>query len=61
MFIVTLINDNYKFFLRSTVWATSQDRAQPFETEEAAKLQLVKAKKFIKPKLYKLAVIEEII
>lgn len=49
------------FFLRSTVWAGTLDRAQRFPTKEAAQAQLDKAKKFMKVRAYKAAQIVEII
>ncbi len=46
--------------LRGTVWAFSMDRAQKFETREAAQAALDKAKKFMKAKTYKAAEIKEV-
>ena len=49
------------WFLRSTVWAGALDRAQRFQTKEAAQAQLDKAKQFMKVRTYKAAQIVEII
>lgn len=46
--------------LRGTVWAFSMDRAQKFDTREAAQAALDKAKQFMKAKFYKAARIEEV-
>lgn len=46
--------------LRGSVWAFSMDRAQKFDTREAAQAGLDKAKKFMKAKTYKSAVIQEV-
>lgn len=45
--------------LRGTVWAYSMDRAQKFETREAAQAALDKAKQFMKVRTYKAAKIIE--
>ena len=60
-FIVTTKNGiGEKVPLRGTIWAFSMDRAQRFDTREAAQAQLDRAKQFMKAKVYKSAVIEEI-
>lgn len=60
MFIVTVTHNGNKVPLRGTVWAFVMERAQKFETREAAQAALVKAKPFMKAAIYKKAVIEEI-
>lgn len=61
MFIVTVLNSQgEKFPLRGTVWAFSMDRAQKFATREDAQAALEKARKFMKARVYKSAIIEEI-
>ena len=60
MFIVTVNHNGTEWPLRKTTWAFSMDRAQQFETHEAAQAQLDKAKKFMKAAQYKAAVIKEI-
>lgn len=57
MFIVTVAHNGEIWPLRGTVWAFSMDRAQKFETPEAAAAALEKARKFMKPAIYKKAVI----
>ena len=57
MFHVTLALNGMKFYLRSTVWTADEARATSFETEDAAKAGLLKAKQFMKAKDYKAAVI----
>lgn len=60
-FIVTVKNaHNEKVPLKGTVWAFSMERAQKFDTKEAAQAGLDKAKMFMKAKTYKSAVIEEV-
>lgn len=62
MFIVTNVNGlGEKVPLRGTVWAFSMDRAQKFETREAAQAALDKAKQFMKATVYKRSRIEEIV
>ena len=58
MFVVTVTNNGIKWPLRGTNWAYSMDRAQQFETHAAAQAALEKARKFMKPAIYKRAVIE---
>jgi len=58
MFIVTVLNNGTKWPLRGTVWAFDMSRAQLFETEAEARAALEKARKFMKPAIYKRAVIE---
>ena len=54
MFIITLENDGNTFYLRGTTWAFDRDRANLFETSEAAHVAIEKAKKFLaKKSLYK--------
>ena len=60
MFIVTVVHNGNKVPLRGTIWAFTMDRAQQFETREAAQAALDKAKKFMKASIYKKAQIEEI-
>jgi hypothetical protein len=60
MFIVILENMGNKFFLRSTVWASAQDRATQFDSMEAAQAGLLKAKQFMKAAMYKKAMIVSI-
>jgi len=59
MFIVIVDHNGETWPLKGTVWAFSMDRAQKFETREAAQAQLDKAKKFMKPALAKKARIVE--
>jgi hypothetical protein len=60
MFIVTLMHNGTKWPLRGTVWAFSMDRATRFETEAAAEVALLKAKKFMKAAQFKAARIEAV-
>ena len=55
MFLVTLNHNGAAFFLRSTIWSAYSDRATVFETEEAAKAGLEKARKFMKASQFKAA------
>lgn len=60
-FIVTVKNGiGEEVPLRGTVWAFTMDRAQQFATREDAQAALDKAKKFMKAKTYKAAIIREI-
>ncbi len=59
-FIVTLDHNGGTFPLRRTTWAFSMDRAQEFDSIEAAQAQLDKAKKFMPAKQYKAAKIIEV-
>lgn len=58
-YIVTLNHLGNKFFLRSTIWTADVDRAQKFDTKEAAAEQLNKAKKFMKAAQFKAARVVE--
>jgi hypothetical protein len=49
------------FWLRSTIWTSMEDRADNFTTSEAAKEALVKAKKFMRPAVFKAARIVEMV
>ena len=59
MYIVTLRTTAGRFFLRQTIWSFSEDRAQQFDSREAAMAQLVKAKPFMKAAAFKGATIIE--
>ena len=61
MFIVTVENGGYEWFLRSTVWTSDRDRANKFATRELAQAALLKAKQFMKAAHFKKARIEETI
>jgi len=50
-FIVTAVNKSVKFWLRGTTWAFHADRADVFETEEAAEAAIKKAEKFMAPSI----------
>jgi hypothetical protein len=54
-FIVTLEHNGEPWPLRGTVWAFRMERAQVFDTREAAQAQLDKARKFMPAKLYRAA------
>lgn len=61
-FIVTVKNGAGEDVpLRGTVWAFSMDRAQKFDSREAAQAALDRAKQFMKARTYKAAVITEIV
>lgn len=60
MFIVTVCHNGQIVPLRGTVWAFSMDRAQKFDTCEAAMAALEKARKFMKASVYKKAVVIQI-
>jgi len=59
MFIVTVEHNGETWPLRGTIWALSMERAQKFETRDAAQAALDKARQFMKPALYKKARITE--
>lgn len=53
--VVTVVNEGTRFWLKGTTWAFALDRAQRFETTEAAFAAIEKAKKFNKAKVMKRA------
>ncbi len=59
-FVVTVDHNGQTWPLRGTTWAYSADRAQIFESKEAAEAALLKAKKFMKAAIYRKAVIREV-
>lgn len=46
-YVVTVMNKGTQFWLRGTTWAFHRDRANVFETQEAAQAAIAKASKFI--------------
>ena len=58
-YLVTVNNSAVIFFLRGTVWSFSSERADKFATREAAQAALEKARKFMKPAIYRKAAIQE--
>lgn len=58
-FIVTLNHNGSTYYLRSTIWAWSEDRATVYATKEEAQAGLDKAKQFMKAKQYKSSQITE--
>jgi len=59
-YIVTVEHNGQTLPLRRTIWAMNMDRAQIFETREAAQAQLDKAKPFMKVATYRKARIVEV-
>lgn len=47
MYAVRLSKGGYEWFLKSTVWTSTIERASLFSTEEDARAALVKAKEFM--------------
>lgn len=47
MYAVRLSKGGYEWFLKSTVWTSTIERASLFSTEEDAKAALAKAKQFM--------------
>ena len=41
-----------QYFLRSSIWTTSRDRADTFETDFGAKTAIAKAMTFTKPRVF---------
>ena len=60
-FLVTITNPGGEYFLRGTVWTGAIERAQQFPTREAAEAGLAKARKFVKPAMFKLARVREVL
>jgi hypothetical protein len=59
-FIVTVAHNGEVWPLRGTVWAFDMSRAQKFASPEEAQAALEKARKFMKPAIYKKAVILQV-
>jgi hypothetical protein len=59
-FIVTVPHNGETWPLRGTTWAFSMERAQLFETAEAAQAALDRAKPFMKAAIYKKAQVREV-
>jgi hypothetical protein len=55
--IVTLAHNGNTFYLRSTIWTSERDRAQVFQSVEAAQAGLLKAKPFMKAAMFRRAAI----
>ena len=53
MFIVTVNNQGQQFWLRGTTWAFRAERANQFDTEQAAIAAAKKAEKFMTPSIRK--------
>jgi hypothetical protein len=59
MFVATLNNNGFTFFLRGTIWTSDPARAQLFADRTEAEFALEKARKFMKPGMFKKARIEQ--
>lgn len=59
MFEVRTLYNGQVYFLRNTIWTAYADRATRFESAEAAKAGLEKARKFMKAATYKAATVVE--
>lgn len=53
--IVTLQHLGNEFYLRSTIWTADRNRATIFQSEDAARAGLAKAKQFMKAAQFKAA------
>jgi len=53
MFKVTLSHDGHTFYLRGTTWAFVEDRGNVFDSIEAAKAGIERAKKFLVKRLHR--------
>lgn len=53
--VVTVVNAGARFWLKGTTWAFSLERAQRFDTTEAAFAAIERAKKFHKAAVMKRA------
>ena len=60
-YIVRLSNDGEISYMRATAWTWDRNRATIFDTPNDAQIALERARQFMKPKLYKQAVIVEIV
>jgi hypothetical protein len=60
MFVVTYYSNGRRQGLKGTVWALSFERATQHETRDAAQAALTRAKPFMKARVYKAALIEEL-
>lgn len=49
--VVTVVNEGTRFWLKGTTFAFSLDRAQRFDSVEAARAAIEKARKFNKAKV----------
>ena len=59
MYIVSIHNGGFDYFLRGKIWAFSEDRATRFESLDKANEAIQLAKPYTKPALRKLIKIEE--
>jgi hypothetical protein len=57
VYVVTVENGGQTYFLKDTTWSFSIDRADGFETIEAAAQATLKAHQFMKPALRKKCVV----
>lgn len=55
MFIVKIEDQTRAYWLNGTIWTSDKDRAQKFASRSNAEAALDKARKFMKPALFKAA------
>jgi hypothetical protein len=60
MHVVTVINNNVKFYLKGTTWTSSLDRASKFASDAIAAEFAIKAERFMAPKIRKSYKIEKL-
>lgn len=53
MIVVTVMNGGFKWYLKGTTWTSALERADKFDEVMVAMSAVVKAKKFMKPALFK--------
>lgn len=59
-YVVTVKNGGEKFWLKSTTWAFRQERADLFDSQEAARAAAKEAETFMAPKIRKAYLVEEV-
>jgi len=60
MFIATIKNGGFTYYLRGRTWAFNEDRAFKYETLEAINKAINEVKEITKPSLRKLITIEQL-
>lgn len=59
-YVVKIVNNGQEYWLRNTIWTFTEERADRFDSEQAAQIRVQEVKEFLKPKMLKLVNILEV-
>lgn len=59
-YVAKIVNNGQEYWLRNTTWIFTEERADRFDSEQAAQIRVQEVREFLKPKMLKLVNILEV-